>query len=257
MKFVTLAAPLTQFDEVVRTCVINQQFHPEYVQQVMHENKSLRPFHQTNPYTALLRQSEALSERLGYQLHYVSFETFHFTPDQLAAYFQCVDERLSELEKKRQALRQESSDDRTIVAQLDNLSGIDADLSLLRHLEYLKFRFGHMPRETYDSFRETLDARGDLFFFPTKTEKELVYGVYFTLANNHDAVDTLFNSLHFVRMDIDARVNGALTEAVQALTRQAEEDDRQVSEIETQIRALSDQESEKFMGSLLLSPLPK
>ena len=249
MKFVTLAAPLTQFDEIVRTCVINQQFHPEYVQQVMHENKSLRPFHQSNPYTALLRRGEALSERLGCEPRYEPFEDFGFTNETLDEYFRTVDAELSQLEQTRQALLQESSDDRTIVSQLDNLSGIDADLSQLRHLGYLKFRFGHMPRETYDSFRETLEAREDLFFFPTKTEKDQVYGAYFTLANNHDAVDTLFNSLHFVRLDIDDRVDGVTSDAIQALSRQAEEDDRQAAAVAEQIHALAVREEKKLLAA--------
>ena len=33
MKFVTLAAPVSQFDAVARTCVVNQQFHPESAMQ--------------------------------------------------------------------------------------------------------------------------------------------------------------------------------------------------------------------------------
>ena len=37
MKFVTLAAPVEQFDQVALRCVIDQQFHPENAQQVMRQ----------------------------------------------------------------------------------------------------------------------------------------------------------------------------------------------------------------------------
>lgn len=43
MKFVTLAAPVEQFDQVALRCVIDQQFHPENAQQVMRQVRHLRP----------------------------------------------------------------------------------------------------------------------------------------------------------------------------------------------------------------------
>lgn len=249
MKFITLAAPAQQFDEIMRTCIINQPFHPEHTQQVMHENKSLRPFTLPNPWTALLRQGETLAGRLGCAQRSVDFESYGFTQQSVENYFSDVERRLDALEKRRQALLQESADDRSIAAQLTNLTGIDADLSQLRQLRFLRFRFGHMPRETYDSFKETLDDREDLFFFPTRTDRGLVYGVYFTTAASRHTADTLFNSLHFVRMDIDDRVDGDTEEAIESLTQQAEQDDRQAAALEEEISALAAGEEETCLAA--------
>ena len=58
MKFVTLAAPVEQFDQVALRCVIDQQFHPENAQQVMRQVRHLRPLAGSNQYTAPLRQAE-------------------------------------------------------------------------------------------------------------------------------------------------------------------------------------------------------
>lgn len=249
MKFITLAAPLDQFDSIVCSCIIDRQFHPEPVLQVMSQNKSLRPLSSTDPYTALLRRGEALGKRLGYVLCYAPFEDYEFTPESVRDYFDDVDRRLSDLESQRQTLLQEAQEDRSIAVQLDNLSGFDADLSQLRKLEYLRFRFGHMPRDTYDSFRETLDDREDLFFFPTRTDKDLVYGAYLTTAHSHHAVDNLFNSLHFVRMDIDERVGGDSAGAIRSLTDQAEEDERKAGALSERIAALARLEQDRFLGA--------
>ncbi|NCB06365.1 MAG: hypothetical protein EOM69_12710, partial [Clostridia bacterium] len=57
MKLLTIAGPLAQFDAVVRTCIINQEFHPESALQFMKDIKGLRPFDLSNPYTALLHST--------------------------------------------------------------------------------------------------------------------------------------------------------------------------------------------------------
>ena len=57
MKFVTITGPVEAFDQVVRDCVIDRQFHPESVLQSVHHNKWLRPMDTANPMTALVRQA--------------------------------------------------------------------------------------------------------------------------------------------------------------------------------------------------------
>ena len=43
MKLLTIAGPLERFDDVVRACVIDQEFHPENALQLMRSVKGLRP----------------------------------------------------------------------------------------------------------------------------------------------------------------------------------------------------------------------
>ena len=62
MKLLTIAGPLERFDDVVRACVIDQEFHPENALQLMRSVKGLRPLELENPYSALLHRSvEVLS----------------------------------------------------------------------------------------------------------------------------------------------------------------------------------------------------
>ena len=42
MKLLTIAGPLERFDDVVRACVIDQEFHPENALQLMRSVKGLR-----------------------------------------------------------------------------------------------------------------------------------------------------------------------------------------------------------------------
>ena len=65
MKFVTVTGPLDTFDQVVRQCILNRQFHPESALQIIKLDKRLRPLDADNPAAPLLRQADSLLERLG------------------------------------------------------------------------------------------------------------------------------------------------------------------------------------------------
>ena len=74
MKLLTIAGPLDRFDDVVRTCVIDQEFHPENALQLMRGVGGLRPLELENPYAALLRRSIEVADEAGIPLDYAPFD---------------------------------------------------------------------------------------------------------------------------------------------------------------------------------------
>lgn len=247
MKFVTLAAPAEQFDEIALNCVIDQQFHPENAMQMMKQVRHLRPLPTTNPYTPLVRQADGLLGRLGADAAYQPAKE-QLTLEQAQTYLTELEKKLDGMDSRTAALRQEVSDDQSAADQLEKLSGLDVDLAQLIHMDFLKFRYGHMPRETYDNFRDALDDREDLYFFPTRTEGDDIYGIYFTTRQAKEKADTLFNSLHFVRMELDAGAEGTADEAISALRRQAGDDEKTIHELEQERQELLAEEKEKLQA---------
>ena len=223
MKLLTMAGPLERFDEVVRTCVIDQQFHPESTLQMMHGVKGLMALDYSNPYAALLRRAEEVADEAGVPLDYAPFDP-SLDSDGLSAYFDQLEQEMLSLKRRQQTLQQQAEESRTAAEQLENLRGLGTDLDELWGLDYVRFRYGWMPRETFDSFQVTLNDEEDIFFFPTTLGSHRVYGVYFTTQEAHRRVDTLFNSLHFTRIHIDVQPHGTAEAAIAALGRQAEQD---------------------------------
>ena len=221
MKLLTMAGPLERFDEVVRTCVIDQQFHPESTLQMMHGVKGLMALDYSNPYAALLRRAEEVADEAGVPLDYAPFDP-SLDSDGLSAYFDQLEQEMLSLKRRQQTLQQQAEESRTAAEQLENLRGLGTDLDELWGLDYVRFRYGWMPRETFDSFQVTLNDEEDIFFFPTTLGSHRVYGVYFTTQEAHRRVDTLFNSLHFTRIHIDVQPHGTAEAAIAALGRQAE-----------------------------------
>ena len=247
MKFITITGPVEVFDQVVRGCVIDRQVHLEPAIQSAHHNKWLRPMDTANPMTALLRQADDLLARLGLEPAYRPFPE-QADPEGAKAYLDGLDSRLDQMEKQMNQLRQEAVDDRSAVNQLEKLAGLSLELSELRKMRHLVFRFGHMPQESYRSFQEALDKREDCFFFPTKTDGDQLYGCYFALRRKEETVDALFASMHFVPVDFSDQVNGTAQQAIATLTHQAQDDEDKARLLEGQERDLAAKEGERLLS---------
>lgn len=247
MKFVTLAAPAEQFDAVALRCVVDQQFHLENAQQMLREVRDLRPMSAQDPYAPLLRQADALLERFGLAAEYRAAAD-DLDLEVAKSYLDELSGQLDEVERRLAQLRQEEADDQSAADQMEKLSGFNVDLSQLSSMSFLCTRFGHMPQETYRDFKKLLDDREDLYFFPTRREGADLYGVYFTTRQARDKVDTLFNSLHFVRMELDVSASGTADEAIANLRREAQEDEQTAHQLEAEKESIVKKESEGLLS---------
>ena len=220
MKLLTIAGPLERFDDVVRACVIDQEFHPENALQLMRSVKGLRPLELENPYSALLHRSVEVADEAGIPLAYAPFDPASPLED-FASYFDSLSGRIAALHRRREELEHKADEARSMVDQLQNLRGLNVSLDELWGLDHARFRYGYLPRETYDGFREALNEEEDIFFVPTTLGARRVYGVYFTTKEAHHKVDSLFNSLHFVRIRLEDPPGGTVDNATAELRQYA------------------------------------
>jgi V/A-type H+-transporting ATPase subunit I len=248
MKLLTVAGPLDRLDEIAAACIIDQEIHLESALRLLQNISGLRPLQGGNPYTALLRRVEELTVRLKIPLSRKD-DGKMWTTEELAAYFASLEGRAAELAKEREAQLQLADQNRNIIAELERLRGVSSDLNDLWDMTFARFRYGYLPRETYDSFLQALQRREDVYFFPTNVEDKRVYGVYFTTKSSHEKVDTLFNSLHFVRVRIEASPAGSVEAAVADMTAQSQAADREAERLQSDLDAMKDSEQEKLLDA--------
>ncbi len=217
MRLLTVAGPLEQFDAVAASCVLDQEFHPENALSLMERVGHLRPFAYSNPYAAPLRRAEELLDALGLSPAYEPFDE-PLDLEAISGYFDTLEQTLDTLTSRKSRQAELLEEDRSIALELEHLRGLSTQLEQLWHLDFIRFRYGYLPRETYDSFQSALNEHEELFFIPTNVEARRVYGIYFTAREGHEKVDALFTSLHFVRIHLDPAVHGTPEEAIDELT---------------------------------------
>ena len=247
MKLLTIAGPMEQFDAVVAACVINQEFHPENALRLMNGVEGLRPFPLSNPYAVPLRRAEDLAGRAGLSLAYVPFEEQSL--DDLSVYFDDLTTRLDALDQEKAESLHLAEESRAVARQLEDLRGIGASLEELWGMDYVRFRHGYFSRAAYDSFQETLNKDENILFVPTSIGPQRVYGAYFTTKDAHERVDSLFNSLHFTRVRIDAQPEGTPEQAITHLQAQAGQAEARAAETQSRRDALRDQEGPRLLAA--------
>ena len=247
MKLLTLAGPLERFDQVVSACVIDQQFHPEPALRLMGEVKGVMPMDNSNPYAPLLRRAEEVAREAGVELAYAPFPD-RLPRKELTAYFDQVEEQVMTLTRRREELEHTPAEPAAAVEQLEYLRGIGADLDELWGLEFSRFRYGYLPRETYDSFQDALDQEDDLLFVPTTLGPRRVYGVYFTTKQAKSRVDMLFSSLHFTRINLEVQPHGTVEQAIAELNAGVERMKGEAAQAEGELRALREQERGRLLS---------
>ncbi|MCL2815694.1 MAG: ATPase V, partial [Oscillospiraceae bacterium] len=121
----------------------------------------------------------------------------------------------------------------------DHVGDISADLDALFGFEFVKFRFGHMPREAYDSIAlYGVADTDDVFFIPSSIEKNDVWGIYFAPRTKSEKVDSMFSILHFERVRISEKAHGTPERARGELTGEIESQKEKVSQKKAELAGL-------------------
>lgn len=217
MKLFTISGPMDQFDAVIHQVVDSRAFQPESAMNLMQDIRGVAPFPLKNPYTGLLQQANDLLAQLDLSADCVSYDGITVDTEEAEQEIARIQAAYQQLHEQIESSKGELENIRHLENILTNLRPISARLEHLRTMRFARFRFGHLPKDSYDSIAPTLEEREDIFFIPTRTEGGQVFGVYFTTLQAHDKVDRLFNSLHFVRLMLDEDATGSPEEAIARL----------------------------------------
>ena len=76
MKMLTVAGPAESIDDVICTCLVNEQFHPVEAARVAN-NDHLIPFEWTNPWQDTLSTAENLLEAMHIPLEFRDFRAVY------------------------------------------------------------------------------------------------------------------------------------------------------------------------------------
>jgi V/A-type H+-transporting ATPase subunit I len=247
MRLVTIAGPLHEFDRVVRSCVINREFHPENAMNVLKSVKGLLPFDPFNPYAALLRRAHEISDKIGVPLEYAPFSEEGFSAEDCRLYLDSVEARVQPLIEERAELAERLEEDKMLLMQLENVLAVSVPLQDFFSFNYVKFRFGRMPREVYTSFYPHIGERDYVFFFKTNADRDHVYGMYMAPRSRAEDADSLFASLQFERMRLSPRLQGTGEEAMSAIAEDSRMARERIAQIGVELDDIRQSESPAFL----------
>ena len=205
MKFVKVIGLLSELDTFLGSCCVDGTFQPEQAMQYMSDSMGYSQLVEENPYAPMLQKIEELASSSGIHLREVEQIPKPVTNEETEAFLRQLGERMSELYDERKVLSDQLTTCQNANAQFQHFTGLDINLDDLFSCEFIKGRFGHMPKESTEKLIAYADNPYMVFLRCSSDAKE-DWGVYFAPREQIEEVDRNFASLYFERLRIPGAV---------------------------------------------------
>ena len=197
MSFVNIMGKAEDIDRVIRKYISGYEIQLEYAAKEITNIHNLESCLGENPYTSYAHKAEKFADAINLNINSnweeIDAESACNIVEQASDFFEKSSLHLTQMEE-RQALLKD------FTKKLEPFTDLEFDISSLKGLKFIKFRFGRMPLINYEQFQEYVYAQEDIIFVESKRDARFVYGIYFVPEFRKDKVDTVLASMNFDRV---------------------------------------------------------
>ena len=251
MKFVSIVGKLDHFDKFVSNYIIDSNLHPENARNIITLVRGIMPFpNAESKDDSLLKTCSGLLDSIHIDHGPEKLEPFTYRnviqPD-------IIERRLSEINSAIKTNRDEYSvaserlrDCRSMKESLENIINVNVNVEQFFNLEYVKFRFGRIPKEALKPF-ELLADEHDMIVIPLSTNDIYCWLIYFTPALNSEKVDGVVSSMQFERIRLSSELSGTPHDALALINRTISELEARINGLQADMAAFRDQNKDELL----------
>ena len=238
MAYVNITGPKEEFNRVTDEYLSRYEMQLESSFSNGQTSAGLMPFNEKNPYKEPFERAKTLCMKFEKdpkakrsQERSVSGSEAVALADELTESLKELDEEIGSCKKKAQILEDKLS-------EVSPFEGIGYDLKEIFAFEHIAYRFGRLPKEEYNAYKETISSGGNSYFIEGSSDEKYVWGVYFAPEANCGRADAVFASLHFERIHISHEYSGTPKDISGRLSAQLEEMNEKIKKAEDERDAL-------------------
>lgn len=202
MKLVRVDGVLEHLDELIASCCLNGNFHPEPAIQHMSGSLGYITLSEDNPYSADAQRMEELFQLVGEEVPPLAAQNARDVRPEELAQIRRVGERLSELQKQKAELAGQKKELEEKCVQFEHFSTLDMPFDEIIKGEYIKVRFGFLPKASYARMMLAYGENPHVLFVTCSEDKGGYWGLYFTPRESADEIDGIFATLFFERLHL-------------------------------------------------------
>ena len=237
MHFVNIAGPLKILDTFVIQNVVPHEIQLVNAYNILETVKGIRRFEEPNPYKGLVEKVRKLGEVAGITFEYDEEAPVTIMPTQLLEpEIDGYERQLETITHISQSLKEDLDYKLRLRKQIEPIKELDIEIQKFFHFEYMKFRFGSMPKDSFDKLQEYVEEM-DVIVYEISREGDEVFLIYFTPRSKRWNIDSLFASMYFKRIRISEDIHGYPKEALKHLNEEIEDLSTRVNELEEESRA--------------------
>lgn len=200
MKVIDIIGLKDDLDEVIQVLGDSQAFQPEKVSSFYADTGAFVNYTEPNPYSELLADFDNSLSIARVEPEFEDVSDFDPSEDNLFGYCRAFIEELSKYSDKVSEIKNSIDMCEKSIEQTSHFLGVELDMERVRACEYIKPRFGRMPKESIDKL-ENYKNNPYIMFFTASVEKDYCWGVYVAPVDNSDEVDRIFSGLYFEEYD--------------------------------------------------------
>ncbi len=246
VALVYIEGSLRKINKTLIKCCESECFHINPPPDISGSEVSARLLKDKGVYERLMKRARALADAIGVKPDKnASYDDIDYSVSvDFKNYLDEIDNMQRELSEERMKLGSSLRSENAIYHNLTQMTGLRVDLADLLSLKYAKFRFGRLPNESIRKL--TFYEEKTFFFYPFKQEKNYTWCFYITSKTEANDIDFLFNTLGFERTMLPDYLKGSSEEATKKLLEQMEAENKRITEIDAQLKAIADREGEKL-----------
>ncbi len=228
---VTIAGSLASFDTVVNDHLKNYDIHLENALTVLNKRHKIRAFYDSASYESVIKSAGELIASAGFSSDKTSVNS-SLSIEEMNELLAKIKEETAATEAEHNALLEKIKENEALIKHLSHLQDETFDLARLGAFRFLRYRYGHMPKGSYQTLKTYLSDT-DIVFVKLYESESAVWGFLFVDTENVKRADDLLTSLYFERIRLPDDRSGTPREVAETL---ALENDR----LRQQASALAD-----------------
>lgn len=246
MKFLQISGPESDIDRMSSTYLSKHEMQLESAIAELKTTENLQPFIEVNPYRDPLQKAEQFCSLLNNQ---------KVTPDRtqgiedILSMIRDVNHDYVEMQEKTELLKREVQELKEEAGALEPFLSMDIDLSKVPNYRFLRVRFGRIALDYYQRLEKYLLGDLNAVFVESSRNDSYVYGSYVTANKDKGRVDSVFQSLHFERIQLTGEFEGTPQQAWDAIQAKVDEIGKAIGEIEGKLEKLMSTRAAKLVGA--------
>lgn len=214
MKAITIAGKIHDFERVVGQYVYGKDIALENAALVLGSKKKLHSFTDGVHYENIVKTAGDIITLAGIDTKKYSGEDSEMSLDEMKEFLDGINARIENEKKRADEIKEQIEANNKVKQSLDRMQELDVDLGKLFAMEFVQFRYGHLPRSGYRML-ETYLYDMNIIFVKTGQDEQNVWGLYFAPATQIQRTEEIFTSLYFVPQQLPEDMSGT-PEQIQA-----------------------------------------
>lgn len=246
MKLLYVAGPKSCLNETIEKHLLYEDIEFENPFSLFKIQNDFTMYSKPYEHEDTIKRFEEVFDYAGISYSDISVHSGIFSHDMLNNYIIKFDRQIHSLKERLNKLKDKKNLNIQIIKSLEPMADTDIQLGSLSKLSFINFRFGKMPKESYEKI-ETYLHDLPVYFTIVKTRKDYVWGFYFSASENIQNIDNIFATLHFERITIETDFDSTPKEIISNLRKACENLDFEIKDTEKRMKSILKMQKTEFL----------